>query len=186
MGTMHAFNDIDTAGNPSQETIAPPVNDTTELDAQTLYFRDIGRYPLLSADEEKMLARRIQAGDARAKRRMIESNLRLVVKIAMRYTQRGVPLMDLVEEGNLGLIRAVEKFDPERGFRFSTYGTWWIRQAVERGLMNQGRSVRFPIHVAKALNRYQATARKLTQRLNQAATPEQVAAELAEDPHAVR
>lgn len=170
--------------------IGEPVRETEEVtgdfDAQSLYFREIGRYPLLTADEEKALARRVQAGDQWARQRLVECNLRLVVKIAMRYSQRGLAVMDLVEEGNLGLIRAVEKFDPEKGFRFSTYGTWWIRQAIERGIMNQGRSVRFPIHVAKALNRYQSTARRLGQELNQAATPEQVAAELDEDPRTVR
>lgn len=186
MALEHAGITPEAAPRPLRHADPEKEVETTEFDAQSLYFREIGRYPLLSADDEKALARRIQAGDEQARKRMVECNLRLVVKIAMRYSQRGLALMDLIEEGNLGLIRAVEKFDPDKGFRFSTYGTWWIRQAVERGIMNQGRSVRFPIHVAKALNRYQSTARRLSQEFNQSATPEQVATELNEDPRAVR
>ena len=117
------------------------------LDPTRLYLDEIGVSPLLTADEEKVLARRARDGDDEARQRMIECNLRLVVKIAKRYANRGLPLLDLIEEGNLGLIRAVEKFDPERGFRFSTYATWWIRQSIERGIMNQSRTVRLPIHV---------------------------------------
>lgn len=186
MGLEQAGVTLPTESRPIGEPVREAEAESSELDAQSLYFREIGRFPLLTADDEKELARRVQDGDQWARQRMVECNLRLVVKIAMRYSQRGMAVMDLVEEGNLGLIRAVEKFDPEKGFRFSTYGTWWIRQAIERGIMNQGRSVRFPIHVAKTLNRYQSTARRLSQELNQAATPEQVATELNEDPRAVR
>ncbi|WP_456447250.1 sigma-70 family RNA polymerase sigma factor, partial [Thiolapillus sp.] len=119
------------------------------MDATRLYLREIGAAKLLTAAEEVELARAIGKGDDAARKRMIESNLRLVVKIARRYLNRGLPLLDLIEEGNLGLIRAVEKFDPERGFRFSTYATWWIRQTIERAIMNQTRTIRLPIHVVK-------------------------------------
>ena len=121
-------------------------------DPTRLYLNEIGVSPLLTASEEVKFARRIKKGDESARHRMIESNLRLVVKIARRYINRGLPLLDLIEEGNLGLIHAVKKFDPERGFRFSTYATWWIRQTIERGIMNQTRTVRLPIHVIKEIN----------------------------------
>ncbi len=121
-------------------------------DATSLYLNDIGVSPLLTAAEEKLYARRIRKGDESARHRMIESNLRLVVKIARRYINRGLPLLDLIEEGNLGLIHAVKKFDPDRGFRFSTYATWWIRQTIERAIMNQSRTVRLPIHIIKDIN----------------------------------
>lgn len=134
------------------------------LDPTRQYLDEIGVSPLLTADEEKDLARRAQAGDASARQRMIESNLRLVVKIAKRYCNRGLPLLDLIEEGNLGLIRAVEKFDPERGFRFSTYATWWIRQTIERGIMNQSRTVRLPIHILKDINACRRAARRLREK----------------------
>ncbi len=122
------------------------------LDATDIYLREISAAGLLDAQSERDLARLVQKGDAAARARMIECNLRLVVMLARRYLNRGLPLADLIEEGNLGLIRAVEKFDPERGFRFSTYATWWIRQAIERGLMNQSRMIRLPVHVAKAVH----------------------------------
>ena len=132
-------------------------------DATRLYLSEIGLSPLLTADEEKMFARRAQRGDESARQRMIESNLRLVVRIARRYVNRGLPFLDLIEEGNLGLIHAVEKFDPERGFRFSTYATWWIRQTIERAIMNQSRTVRLPIHVIKDINACLRSARRLHQ-----------------------
>ena len=121
-------------------------------DPTRLYLSEIGISPLLTAAEEKEFARKAQAGDEAARQRMIESNLRLVVKIARRYLNRGLPLLDLIEEGNLGLIHAVKKFDPERGFRFSTYATWWIRQTIERAIMNQSGTVRLPIHIIKDIN----------------------------------
>lgn len=132
------------------------------LDATQLYLGEIGYSPLLTAEEEVYFARRALRGDVASRRRMIESNLRLVVKIARRYGNRGLALLDLIEEGNLGLIRAVEKFDPERGFRFSTYATWWIRQTIERAIMNQTRTIRLPIHIVKELNVYLRTARELS------------------------
>ncbi|BEU02492.1 RNA polymerase sigma factor RpoS [Agarivorans sp. OAG1] len=145
------------------------------LDATQLYLGEIGFSPLLTAEEEVLYARRALRGDEAARKRMIESNLRLVVKIARRYNNRGLALLDLIEEGNLGLIRAVEKFDPERGFRFSTYATWWIRQTIERAIMNQTRTIRLPIHVVKELNVYLRTARELAHRLDHEPTAEEIA-----------
>lgn len=147
----------------------------TTLDVTQLYLNEIGFSPLLSADEEKHYARLALAGDEAGRKRMIESNLRLVVKIARRYLNRGLSLLDLIEEGNLGLIRAVEKFDPERGFRFSTYATWWIRQTIERAIMNQTRTIRLPIHVVKELNVYLRAARELTQKLDHEPTAQEIA-----------
>lgn len=148
---------------------------TKEYDATQMYLGEIGFSPLLSAEEEVHFARLALKGNPEARNRMIESNLRLVVKIARRYINRGLPLLDLIEEGNLGLIRAVEKFDPERGFRFSTYATWWIRQTIERAIMNQTRTIRLPIHVVKELNVYLRAARELTQRLDHEPSAEEIA-----------
>ena len=148
---------------------------SSDSDPTRLYLKEIEVSPLLTAEEEVYYSRLSLKGDTAARDKMIECNLRLVVKIARRYMNRGLALLDLIEEGNLGLIRAVEKFDPERGFRFSTYATWWIRQTIERGLMNQTRTIRLPIHVIKELNTYLRAARKLTQELNREATSEDVA-----------
>ncbi len=148
------------------------------LDATQIYLGEIGFSPLLSAEEEVYFSRLALKGDKAARKRMIESNLRLVVKIARRYINRGLALLDLIEEGNLGLIRAVEKFDPERGFRFSTYATWWIRQTIERAIMNQTRTIRLPIHVVKELNIYLRAARELSQKLDHEPTAEEIAAAL--------
>jgi RNA polymerase nonessential primary-like sigma factor len=145
-------------------------------DATSLYLNDIGVSKLLTADEEKKFARRIQKGDESARHRMIESNLRLVVKIARRYINRGLPLLDLIEEGNLGLIHAVKKFDPERGFRFSTYATWWIRQTIERAIMNQSRTVRLPIHIIKDINAVLRASRSLRHSQESDPTPAEIAA----------
>lgn len=150
----------------------------SNLDATQLYLGEIGFSPLLTAEEEVYFSRLALKGDEPSRKRMIESNLRLVVKIARRYNNRGLPLLDLIEEGNLGLIRAVEKFDPERGFRFSTYATWWIRQTIERAIMNQTRTIRLPIHVVKELNIYLRTARELVQKLDHEPTAEDIAEEL--------
>ena len=130
-------------------------------DVTQLYLNEIGANPLLTAEEELALARRLRAGDFPARQTLIERNLRLVVNIAKHYLNRGIPLLDLVEEGNLGLIHALEKFDPERGFRFSTYATWWIRQNIERAIMNQSRTIRLPVHVVKELNQVLRTKRQL-------------------------
>lgn len=145
------------------------------LDATQLYLSEIGYSPLLTAEEEVHFARRALKGCEASRKRMIVSNLRLVVKIARRYNNRGLALLDLIEEGNLGLIRAVEKFDPERGFRFSTYATWWIRQTIERAIMNQTRTIRLPIHVVKELNVYLRAARELAQQLDHEPTAEDIA-----------
>lgn len=148
----------------------PAAADNTQL-----YLHDIGASPLLTAEEEVHFARLARQGDEAARKRMIESNLRLVVKIARRYVNRGLSFLDLIEEGNLGLIHAVEKFDPERGFRFSTYATWWIRQTIERALMSQTRTVRLPVHVVKELNGYLRAARELSQKLDHEPTAEEIA-----------
>lgn len=145
------------------------------LGATQIYLNEIGFSPLLTAEEEVYFSRLVHKGDEAARKRMIESNLRLVVKIARHYINRGLPLLDLIEEGNLGLMRAVEKFDPERGFRFSTYATWWIRQTIERAIMNQTRTVRLPIHVVKELNVYLRAARELAQKLDHEPTSEEIA-----------
>ncbi len=147
----------------------------TSHDPVQLYLKDIGAAPLLTADEEKDLSRRALAGDEACRQRMIESNLRLVVRIARRYINRGLPLLDLIEEGNLGLIHAVEKFDPERGFRFSTYATWWIRQTIERGIMNQTDTVRLPIHVSKDINACRRKSRSLRATLDREPTVDELA-----------
>lgn len=148
------------------------------LDATQMYLSEIGFSPLLTAEEEVYYSRKALKGDMKSRQRMIESNLRLVVKIARRYNNRGLALLDLIEEGNLGLIRAVEKFDPERGFRFSTYATWWIRQTIERALMNQTRTIRLPIHVVKELNIYLRATRELSQKLEYEPTAEDIATSL--------
>ena len=140
-----------------------------------VYLAEIARIPLLTREEEQALARRVQAGDEAAKQRLVEANLRLVVQIARRYLNRGLPLPDLIEEGNLGLLRAVEKFAPERGTRFSTYATWWIRQAVTRALANQARTIRLPVHVELLLARYVREQSRLTQTLGRTPTAEELA-----------
>jgi RNA polymerase nonessential primary-like sigma factor len=145
------------------------------LDATRIYLSEIGISPLLTADEEKHYSRLALSGDEAARNRMIESNLRLVVKIARRYLNRGLPLLDLIEEGNLGLIHAVEKFDPERGFRFSTYSTWWIRQTIERAIMNQSGTVRLPIHIIKDINSCLRAARTLRQQYDKEPTTAEIA-----------
>ena len=147
-------------------------------DAERIYLRQIGFSSLLTAAEEVALGRLIIKGDEEARARMIEANLRLVVKIARRYISSGMPFLDLIEEGNLGLIHAVEKFDPERGFRFSTYATWWIRQTIERAIMNQGRTVRLPVHIMREINVYKRAAQGLAQQLEHEPTVEQIAAKV--------
>jgi RNA polymerase nonessential primary-like sigma factor len=177
--------DIDLELDSDEEEFEEPDEDTVsysrsefserDLDATRIYLSEIGFSPLLTAEEEVTYARQIAKGNEDARKRMIESNLRLVVKIARRYLNRGLALLDLIEEGNLGLIRAVEKFDPERGFRFSTYATWWIRQTIERAIMNQTRTIRLPIHVVKEINIYLRAARHLSQSLDHEPSPEEIA-----------
>lgn len=158
-----------------QQRIPVKSHPTDSHDPTRLYLNEIGASPLLTAAEEVKYSRLAQAGSEAARKRMIESNLRLVVKIARRYTNRGLAFLDLIEEGNLGLIRAVEKFDPERGFRFSTYATWWIRQTIERAIMNQTRTIRLPIHVVKEINSYLRAARSLAQKLDHEPSAEEIA-----------
>ncbi len=162
------------------ESYQEPAQDESP-DATQLYLQEIGYAPLLSADEEKHFGRLARKGDPAGRKRMIESNLRLVVKISRRYLNRGLSLLDLIEEGNLGLIHAVEKFDPERGFRFSTYATWWIRQAIERAIMNQTRTIRLPVHVVKEMNYYLRAARELSQKLDHEPSADEIA-ELIDKP----
>lgn len=164
----------DTSGTPASSAAGP--------DATRLYLTEIGYSPLLTAEEEIRYSRRVHMGDEAARKRMIVSNLRLVVKISRRYLNRGLPLLDIIAEGNLGLIRAVEKFDPERGFRFSTYATWWIRQNIERAIMNQARTIRLPIHVAKEINVYLRAARRLQQELDRPPSTDEIAGLLDREP----
>lgn len=145
------------------------------VDPTQMYLTEIGYSPLLTPEEEVYYARLVQKGDSKARAKMIESNLRLVVKIARRYYNRGLEFLDIIEEGNLGLLRAVEKFDPERGFRFSTYATWWIRQTIERAIMNQTRTIRLPIHVVRELNSYLAAARELMKKMEHEPSYQEIA-----------
>jgi len=172
--SVAADGQADSKTSARSELVGPELDDA-QMDATRLYLSEIGFSQLLTAGEEVHFARLAQQGDPAARRRMIESNLRLVVKIARRYMNRGLALLDLIEEGNLGLIRAVEKFDPERGFRFSTYATWWIRQTIERAIMNQTRTIRLPIHVVKEINVYLRAARKLAQSLDHEPSSEEIA-----------
>ncbi|UJF17385.1 sigma-70 family RNA polymerase sigma factor [Vibrio sp. SS-MA-C1-2] len=153
--------------NTLRELPLEEVNEQTEtevagLGAVELYLKEIGASALLTADEEKLYARRSHRGDISARKKMIESNLRLVVNVANRYRNRGMDFLDLIEEGNIGLIHAVEKFDPEKGFRFSTYGVWWIKQSIERGIANQARTIRLPVHITKELSVYMRAAKELS------------------------
>ncbi|ATG16416.1 TPA: RNA polymerase sigma factor RpoS [Providencia alcalifaciens] len=172
------FKEEDLASELDEETDLLQSASQRVLDATQIYLSEIGFSPLLTAEEEVFYARRALRGDVASRQRMIESNLRLVVKISRRYNNRGLALLDLIEEGNLGLIRAVEKFDPEKGFRFSTYATWWIRQTIERAIMNQTRTIRLPIHIVKELNIYLRTARELAQKLDHEPSPEEIAERL--------
>ena len=159
---------------PDPEPVAPEL----ELleDVTQLYLNEIGAKPLLTPDDEVATARLVRAGDFSARQKMIEHNLRLVVNIAKHYLNRGIPLLDLIEEGNLGLIHALEKFDPERGFRFSTYATWWVRQSIERGIMNQSRTIRLPVHVVKEINLVLRAIRHLESAANRETSVERIAA----------
>ena len=167
--TKEAWNDW----NDNNETTT--TSSSQDADATQIYLREIGNSPLLTAAEEVHYSKLARTGDLKARNHMIECNLRLVVKIARRYLNRGLSLLDLVEEGNLGLMRAVEKFDPDRGFRFSTYATWWIRQNIERAIMNQTRTIRLPIHIIKELNVYLRKAREIAQTIDHEPTYEDIA-----------
>lgn len=151
-------------------------------DSVRLYLREIGKIPLLTQEEEAELAQRIVKGDKKAKDKMVESNMRLVVSIAKRYGGRGLDFLDLIQEGNTGLLRAVEKFDPDKGFKFSTYATWWIRQAITRAIADQARTIRIPVHMVETINKVLRTTRKLTSELNREPTNEEIAKELGLEP----
>jgi RNA polymerase nonessential primary-like sigma factor len=168
--------EVERAAVDSAEELASAILGEAQVDVTQLYLNEIGKSPLLTAEEEAALARRVVQGDFEARQIMIERNLRLVVNIAKHYANRGLTLLDLVEEGNLGLIHALEKFDPERGFRFSTYATWWIRQNIERAIMNQSRTIRLPVHIIKELNIYLRAKRHLETHGISDATMEDIAA----------
>jgi len=155
-------------------------------DPVRMYLKEIGKISLLTAEDEVSLAKRVEKNDLKAKERLINSNLRLVVSIAKKYVGRGLSLLDLIEEGNIGLMRAVEKFDWRKGYKFSTYATWWIRQAITRAIADQARTIRIPVHMVETINRFIRTSRKLMQELGREPTPEEVAKEMDIDPEKVR
>ena len=159
--------------------------DDVSDDSVRLYLREIGKIPLLSAEEEMDLARRIVEGDKKAKDKMAEANMRLVVSIAKRYSGRGLDFLDLIQEGNTGLLRAVEKFDPDKGFKFSTYATWWIRQAITRAILDQARTIRIPVHMVETINKLLRTQRRMTQELNREPTIEELSKELDMEPEKI-
>jgi RNA polymerase primary sigma factor len=159
--------------------------DDVSDDSVRLYLREIGKIPLLNAEEELALAQRVVAGEKRAKDKMAEANMRLVVSIAKRYSGRGLDFLDLIQEGNTGLLRAVEKFDPDKGFKFSTYATWWIRQAITRAIADQARTIRIPVHMVETINKLLRTQRRMTQELNREPTIEELAKELEMEPEKV-
>lgn len=159
--------------------------DDVSDDSVRLYLREIGKIPLLNAEEELELAHRVIAGDKKAKDKMAEANMRLVVSIAKRYSGRGLDFLDLIQEGNTGLLRAVEKFDPDKGFKFSTYATWWIRQAITRAIADQARTIRIPVHMVETINKLLRTQRRMTQELNREPTIEELAKELDMEPEKV-
>lgn len=159
--------------------------DDVSDDSVRLYLREIGKIPLLNAEEELALAKKVVAGDKRAKDKMAEANMRLVVSIAKRYSGRGLDFLDLIQEGNTGLLRAVEKFDPDKGFKFSTYATWWIRQAITRAIADQARTIRIPVHMVETINKLLRTQRRMTQELNREPSIEELAKELEMEPEKV-
>lgn len=158
-----------------EDLLSGNYTDDISDDSVRMYLREIGKIPLLSNDEEMELAKRVLEGDRRAKDRMAEANMRLVVSIAKRYSGRGMDLLDLIQEGNTGLLRAVDKFNPEKGFKFSTYATWWIRQAITRAIADQARTIRIPVHMVETINKLMRTQRKMTQELNREPSNEELA-----------
>lgn len=166
------------------ELTTAPFDDVSD-DSVRLYLREIGKIPLLNAEEELALAQRVVAGEKKAKDKMAEANMRLVVSIAKRYSGRGLDFLDLIQEGNTGLLRAVEKFDPDKGFKFSTYATWWIRQAITRAIADQARTIRIPVHMVETINKLLRTQRRMTQELNREPTIEELAKELEMEPEKV-
>lgn len=171
----------------SDEELAITVDNVDAFadDSVRLYLREIGKIPLLTPEEEADLAQRVIKGDKKAKDKLAEANMRLVVSIAKRYSGRGLDLLDLIQEGNTGLLRAVEKFDPEKGFKFSTYATWWIRQAITRAIADQARTIRIPVHMVETINKVLRATRKLTQELNREPTVEEIAKEMDMEPEKV-
>ena len=159
--------------------------DDVSDDSVRLYLREIGKIPLLNSEEELALAQKVVAGDKKAKDKMAEANMRLVVSIAKRYSGRGLDFLDLIQEGNTGLLRAVEKFDPDKGFKFSTYATWWIRQAITRAIADQARTIRIPVHMVETINKLLRTQRRMTQELNREPTIEELGKELEMEPEKV-
>jgi len=187
-GVEHKALPHEEAAQAEEEKIAPKLDLSVEpsLDSLRLYLREIGKVPLLTADQEIFLAKRIERGDMNAKQHMIEANLRLVVSIAKGYLGRGLSFLDLIQEGSLGLIRAVEKFDYRKGFKFSTYATWWIRQAVTRAIADKARTIRIPVHMVEKLNKVVHIERQLVQQLGREPEPEEIADELEISPDEVR
>jgi RNA polymerase nonessential primary-like sigma factor len=186
-------NTLDDETEPSEDGVAQPADVWADVDAlidqvdvTQIYLNEIGQSSLLNVEDERALTRRVRAGDFAARQKMIEHNLRLVVNIAKHYINRGLALLDLIEEGNLGLIHALEKFEPERGFRFSTYATWWIRQNIERAIMNQSRTIRLPVHVIKEMNVYLRAMRHLEAQGDREASVEDVAHLLGREVEEVR
>ena len=169
-----------------EETIDESYLDDVSDDSVRMYLREIGKIPLLTQEEELKLARKVIKGDKKAKDKMAEANMRLVVSIAKRYSGRGLDFLDLIQEGNTGLLRAVEKFDPERGFKFSTYATWWIRQAITRAIADQARTIRIPVHMVETINKLLRIQRRMTQELNREPTIDELPKELDETPEKVK
>lgn len=177
--------DLDEEDTPEDELNNGQYLDDIWDDSVRLHLREIGKIPLLNAEEELALAKKVVAGDKRAKDKMAEANMRLVVSIAKRYSGRGLDLLDLIQEGHTGLLRAVEKFDPDKGFKFSTYATWWIRQAITRAIADQARTIRIPVHMVETINKLLRTQRRMTQELNREPTIDELAKELEMEPEKV-
>lgn len=192
---LASLNDIDVLDDPDLDDIADEdlpddvvqtgYFDDVSDDSVRLYLREIGKIPLLNAEEELELAKKVVEGDKKAKDQMAEANMRLVVSIAKRYSGRGLDFLDLIQEGNTGLLRAVEKFDPDKGFKFSTYATWWIRQAITRAIADQARTIRIPVHMVETINKLLRTQRRMTQELNREPSIEELAKELEMEPDKV-